>query len=432
MMRSLFLIITLLLALFTAVVSSAGQRSAFIRVELVDQQKIWQGERIIVIVTLYSDTFFSGSTRFELPSVDGLLIMESEDHPLLGTRRVDGISYTYKRHEITLFPLRSGDYVLPPFRVEFSSRGKNGRTEDQSFTTETLTFNALPVPGVSTGENVITTSDLKVRQQWNPAPGSSMVGDALTRTITRSADGLPGMAFAPLTLKPVDGLGIYSRQPLLEDRMQRGEFTGSRTESFTYVCEKKGLYTIGPETFTWWNPKTEELRKITLPSIEFEVQANPLVDQQESAGETISRPLPPFPWKRLLAMLLFTAALAWVLAERQRRLHEKNGLDGERALLEEFHQRARADDGAGAMQALINWLDASKFGGQPATLAHFSTQADDPQLTSELTALEELLYTDSTPRHWTGKRLSRAVSRACLNLRREHTLSRAGALPELN
>ena len=127
--------------------SLAGPPPAFVKEELVQSQKIWPGQRLTLYIKLYTSTSFSGSTRFELPQVSGMLTMENEGHPLVGTEEVKGLPYIFKRHEIDLFPLRSGRLTLPAFTVVFGFRGENGKRLEQSFSTQPQQFKVLEIPG---------------------------------------------------------------------------------------------------------------------------------------------------------------------------------------------------------------------------------------------------------------------------------------------
>jgi len=110
--------VLLLLSFFLPGLSFAGAGPAFVKEKLGKSNKIWPGQRLTLDITLYTTTSFSGSTRFELPKLSGMLIMENEGRPLLGTENVDGLSYIFKRHEIVLFPLRPGNLQISPFNVD--------------------------------------------------------------------------------------------------------------------------------------------------------------------------------------------------------------------------------------------------------------------------------------------------------------------------
>lgn len=441
-MRTLYryrvIVVLVFLLLFTpAGISFAKSPPAFVKEKLVRIEKIWPGQRLTFYITLYTTTSFSGSTRFELPKLSGMLIMENEDRPLIGSEKIDGLSYIFKRHEIVLFPLRSGSLTIPAFTVEFSFRGAAGDVIDRSFVTQQLQFKVLEIPGANPREPVITTTNFQIDDLWNPKPGKARVGDALTRTITISADDLPGMAFPPLNLENVPGLGFYSKPPQVEDRRQRGEFSGRRTEIITYICEQKGTFAVPGLTLQWWNPKTETLEKVSLKTVEFEVAASPLL-KKDTPGGAAHLSAGSFPWKWAALVLLFLA-LAGVGFRRYR---SKKSLPGsnssgnsEKEFFAEFQKAASSNDAAATMQALLNWLDHSELTeltGASGTLAHFSSLVDDPELKKQIEALETCLYAAKVKTQWSGNRLSAAVQRVRKNLICHQSHPEPRRLPALN
>lgn len=196
-----------------------------------------------------------------------------------------------------------------------------------------------------------------------------------------TADNLPGMAFPPLGLKKIDGLGFYTRQPHVQDQRQRGQFIGSRTETITYVCEEEGSFTIPGLSIQWWNPKTEMLKNIPLKSVNFEVTANPLLQKEGSSAATRFGST-DFPWRRAALFLLFSALVfvIFFMFRTKKEPHAAKKEDHEKELFIKFQKMAAAHDAAATMQALLAWLDYSKISGTPATLERFFTLARDPEL----------------------------------------------------
>ncbi len=427
------LFIAILVTFIFTGLALAGPRSAFVKEELVLAKKIWPGQRLTLYVKLYTTTSFSGSTRFELPKVSGILIMENEDRPLIGTEKIDALPYIFKRHEIVLFPLRPGNLTLPAFNVEFGFRGENGKKMKQNFTTQPLEFSALAIPGATPQKPVITSSNLQVKDRWVPEPGKAKVGDALTRTITMTADDLPGMAFPPLGLKKIDGLGFYSKPAQVNDQRQRGQFTGSRTETITYICEQEGTFKIPGISIQWWNPKTETLKEVPLKAVEITVSANLLLEKESPSGATRTGST-DFPWRGAALILLFSAFTGALLllfrAKKQSR--KANPANPEKELFTKFQKAAASHDAPATMQALLGWLDQSKFAGSPGSLERFSVLTDDPELKKELELLETSLYAIKPGRQWSGEQLFSAVQRARKNLMRDMPQTKRCGLLELN
>jgi len=431
--RIVFVAVILALLMCGSGTSAAGDGSAFIRTELEKVDRIWPGQRLMLYVTLYTTSSFSGSTRFELPQVPGMLIMENEDRPVLGSKQVDDVSYISKRHEIALFPLRSGSLSLPDFDVEFGFRGEDGNVVERSFQVQGQEINVLVIPGADPERPVITTTSFQFTDKWNPEQGETKVGDAFTRTVTMTADDLPGMAFPPLEIKKIAGLGIYTRQPRVEDQMQRGEFTGRRTESITYVCERKGTFIIPQTTVQWWNPKTAALQNVTLESMTFNVAANPLLEKEDPLAASQMAPV-GFPWKwtALILVFIFLAVLLLFLQRRKKQGSALHHADREKELFELFRRAAESQDAGATMGALLQWLDHSGLTGTTGTLARFTELADDPQLDKQIKLLEAVLYAADKEGKWSGDQIYRAVQRVKKELKKHNLTVEKGSLPPLN
>jgi hypothetical protein len=425
-------IVTILLLLLFADFSLAITRPAMIKTELQKTEKIWPGQRQIFYVKLYTTTSFAGSTRFELPMVPGMLIMENEDRPLLGTEKIDGVSYIFKQHEIALFPQRAGSLTVPSFTVEFGFHGPENKVAQQSFTTNELQFIVKKIPGADSQRPVITTTSLHVDDHWHPVPGTAKVGDAFTRTITMTADDLPGMAFPPLNVRKIEGMGLYTKQPQVADEMQRSEFTGKRIETISYVCEQEGTFTVPEVQIQWWNPKTESLQNIVLEALELKVAANPLLQKEKPVDSKVSGDARFF-WKWTVSVLLFSALAGTAFIWQRRRMKRQSSqvTDKEDELFNKFQEVSASHDAAATMQALLHWLDYSELTGSSGSLSRFIELADDSELAMQIEALETTLYATGHKQHWSGDKLYSAVQRA-RKKQQNKTLAVLHNLPPLN
>jgi hypothetical protein len=412
----------------------AGVAPAFVKEKLVKSEKIWPGQCLTLQITLYTTSSFSGSTRFELPMVSGMLIMENEDRPLIGSESIDGISYIFKRHDIILFPLRPGPLQVPSFRVEFSFRDDTGSVAGRSFTTRPLKFKVLKITGADPRKPVITTTSLKIDERWQPKPGKLQVGDALIRTITFSADDLPGMIFTPLQLQKIDGLGLYLKLPQVEDQRNRGVFTGRRTETITYICERPGSFIIPELSFQWWNPETETLRQVVLEEVEIKVSAG-LFSGKAGATGSVRAALTGFSGKWLALIIPFSGlAIVGFVRFYRRKQHSEPSLTKqlEKELLHKFKKAVKSNDAAATVRTLLAWLDHSKIAGTSPTLQHFYNLVGDPELKKEIIFLENSLYVAKSESQWSGGKLLNAVQRARKSVKDHSRHDRPPDLPELN
>ncbi len=429
----LFMVLSLLSLTFTDF-AFANTDPAFIKTELKKNEKTWPGQRQTLYVKLYTTTSFSGSTRFELPKVSGMLIMESEDRPLLGTEKIDGVSYIFKQHEITLFPQYAGSMTVPPFSVEFGYRGAENKLVEKSFSTHELQFTVAEIPGADPKRVVITTTNLHIDDRWEPVPEKAKVGDAFTRIITMTADDLPGMAFPPFNAGRIEGLGVYTKPAQVADKMQRGAFTGKRIETISYVCEQKGLFTIAETQVQWWNPKSESLQNIVLKGVELEVAANPLLQKESPVGSNVFEENLRSSWKWPLLILLFAVLVAAVVVLQIRRIQKQRPLvlDMENDLFKEFQQVSASGDAKATMLALLHWLDYSNFTGNSGRISAFVKLAADSELSTQVENLETTLYAGGQDKTWSGDRLYIRVQRARKKLKHQKSHAVQYVLPALN
>ncbi len=359
--------------------------------------------------------------------------MESEDRPLLGTEKIDGVSYIFKQHEIDLFPQRAGSLTVPPFTVEFGFRGPENKVTEQNFNTGKLQFTVEKIPGADPGKAVITTTNLHIDDHWEPVVDKAKVGDAFIRTITMTADDLPGMAFPPLNVQKIDGMGLYTRQPQVADQIQRGEFTGKRIETISYVCEQEGTFTVPEITIPWWNPKKESLQNIVLESVLLKVDTNPLLQKESPADAKASRTA-GFPWRWSLVILLISCLTGAVFIWQRRRMKPQKlkVIDKENELFKEFQKVSASHDASATMQALLHWLDCSDLTDSPGNLTRFIGLADDSELAIQTEALETTLYARGNKQQWSGDKLYSAVKRARKKLKQHRPPDVQHSLPVLN
>ena len=146
---------------------------------------------------------------------------------MVGSEEVDDESYMTQRHEFTLYTQRSGDIVIPAFRVRFS--GKKTFTSDpepMEGTTSELRFKSKRPPGTESMGVVVSATAMKIQQTWNPVPESDIkAGDVIVRTITRNAEGTTAMMLPPVPTDAPEGVRVYSGTPDVQDKVERGDTT---------------------------------------------------------------------------------------------------------------------------------------------------------------------------------------------------------------
>jgi len=280
---------TLLWACLLALPGAAlADAEPIIRSSLADASAVWVGQQVGVTVELLAPGYFASSAAFDIPDPNGVLLMPPHGSPVIGNETIDGTLYTVQRHELRAWPMRPGQQLIPALSVRFQYKPNplDTQTVPAALTTQALPLTVNVPPGAAGLGTVISARNLTVRESWQPEPGAGDVkaGSAFTRTVTFSAPDVPGMLFPPFPTEDIDGLGIYSK-PQVADSEQRGEFTGSRSDSVTYVCEQPGTYTLPAVRFTWFDLDANELRAEELPERTLQVIANPDLASGVAASE---------------------------------------------------------------------------------------------------------------------------------------------------
>lgn len=400
--------------------------------------EVWVGQRVTVVIKLYSPTFFAGAAAFDLPAVPGVVILPPQDRPLVGTEEVGGDSYTTQTHELAVYPQRAGTIRLPPIGVRFTSDGGIGKpaVPHQGKTTE-LAFTAKMPPGAEDLSTVITTPKLTLRETWKPEPGKAKLGGAFTRTVTVRAANVPGMVLPPMRWEGPEGVGVYPAPATVTDSSERGEATGQRVESVTYVGEKPGTYRLPGVTLAWWDSEQQKLRREQLPSWKIEVEAGPPpIDSGETEPPRKSHALT---WAigdvcaatglGLVLLWLIRKPLGLWLAERW-----ATQADSEAAWFARVNAACRAGDPPRIEQALLAWLDHIPNEGRPWRLADLADHSPDPVLKAQLTSLQDRLYGNAgAPHQWSAHKLLEGVSSVRKRLLAAVSTARpADDLPQLN
>lgn len=278
---------SLSLFLLVMIASDAFAQDAKVRTSLATKGDLWVGQRVTLVVELLAPGFFSGTPSFDMPDPQGLVLIPPRGSPTIGTETIDGISYTVQRHELFVFPRRAGEQIIPSLTVRFGFKRQPLDKDVVAATvkTEAVKFTAKPPPGAEKLGSIISARNLTAVESWKPEPGKAKAGDAFTRTITFAAPDVPAMAFPPFPTGKIDGLGIYPQPPQVLDQSDRGQMSGQRLDTVTYVCQRAGQFIIPPVRLSWFDLDAQKLQVIEFPSHTIDVAPNPAMAAAERESQ---------------------------------------------------------------------------------------------------------------------------------------------------
>jgi hypothetical protein len=207
---------------------------------------------------------------------------------------------------------------------------------------------------------------------------------------------------------------------VVQDQVERGAFTGQRTQTVTYVCEGHGSVTLPALRLPWWDVEHQELLQVTLPALTLEIVAvrhwRPWwvvgAGLALAAGAVVC-------WRKGGALLG-----AWKQWQAQRQASEAG-------CFSQLQQACRAGDAVAAYNALLRWLDCTHPGPGTATLAEdLLAEHADTDLRHHVAFLQAAVLRRATS--WNGTGLAVALHRARRERQRRDPAAAEVRLPALN
>jgi hypothetical protein len=419
-------------------VSTAGQTHAQDEVILrtsTEPAEAWVGQRVrFNIEVLGADGW---AQIPDLPEVEtpGAYVMRTESQGVRLNETISRTTYTGQRYQLSIYCQRPGTLEIPslPVTVVVKQWGYNAEQTPYELTTPPTSLVCRVPPGAEGIRGLISTASLDAGQTWSSQPDTVAKGDAVTRTITLSADDVSAMAFPPMQHPEIEGVAIYPGQPSVNDTTDRGSLRGRREESVTYVFEAPGEVALPEIVLSWWDIENQRLRRIDLPGLEIaiegEIPPEPTIESEVVAVEPEPENLP------LIASAVILAVLGLCLGLRFGRWYQswrRGWLESETAAFRRLKAVMRTRDSRAIAAAVMHWLDRLDPGPRPARLDLFLADHGDEATRSAAAALARRLAAGESVGE--ARALTRGLTKARRHLlqSRRRRMQATKVLPELN
>lgn len=424
------------MVLLQAVVAGADEeRLADIRFQAASSDAVWVGQEVELQLEMWTDGFSFGKQLFIPPEVRGGYLLQADSSTVKLNEQRGGEQWQGLRYTLLFYPQRAGRLTVPPFEVSFTASAGFG-TKPTAFTFQTpeIPIEARLPPGAEAGALLVTSTGFTMEYSWEPplptpGPGEVQVGDAVRLEVRRTATGVPGMVFAPLPEIRIEGLRAYPEAARVNDRINRGELTGNRSDALTFICEREGSYTIPELRFQWWDPEQEQMSEEIIPARELEVVANPAF---ASGGTAAPGRLNDFlSWKSVLGLVALAVLLVFFGPSAWRRFIEFmkqariDRVSGEAWAFRQVRKSCLSGAPVDAYNAINLWL--SRLEGRRAglSLTQFAMDSGDEELARQAISLQENLVSGLS-REWSGRKLAQLLVKARKNagqpIERNHDL----------
>ena len=376
--------------------SSPLESTAEIRAYLEPENGIFVGQLVRLWIEIKSTGRFDKAPRYPDLDVDGAIAIMPEQLGVNFSEREGDQTLVGQRQRYAIIPQRAGELRIPAITVNMTIMGEDALPKKVSLRTEAISFAAEMPPGTEGMKSIVTVPKIDVEESYNRDFQGLTVGDAITRTITMSADGTLALALPRIAFPEQSGAQVYPAKTIFEDKINRGTYRAKRTDAATYVLTRSGEFSLPPVEVSWFDPDTKTLKSEELPGIRFLVQADPLADsaqrEETPKEDTFTRlshlTVTVLEWLRkniaaltLACILLYVAVLIWnryaaVFISAVRSAVRKL-LNSEHFYFYRFRQACMKGQDDEVIKTFWRWLDSLTPLDRTATIEYFSRSLKD-------------------------------------------------------
>ena len=357
------------------------------------QQELLLSVQILFSIPLYDDN------RLSALDISDALVQQLGETRKFDTV-IDGVRYQGFELKYAIHPQTAGELTIPSLTFSgvaadtrdpfisgiFSSSGKPVQTRSPE-----IQVTVKPRPdNYPANDPWLPARQLTIEEQWSQPLNNLKVGDAITRTITVTADGLSAAQLPPILMPQPQGVNSYPDKSNTQDRETLKGIQGQRTDSIAMIPTQPGKITLPAIDYPWFDTDSGEVRIATIAAIEIDVAPAPQTatlsapapvatsvqcpPAVECPTPNIDRPLwqTAAPWQGLSALFallwLGTLGLWWAktrlaetrLAKTRAALGNEREpapptLPSESAAFSRLEAACKQGDGQQALDALKNW-----------------------------------------------------------------------------
>lgn len=410
------------------------QERPILRVRVEPRAVVIVGQPLKVTVDILVPTWFTRAPQFPQLEIPGAIAILPEERPVNLIERIRGTSWSGLSRSYLIYPQEAREYILPPAElvVVYATGGGNSSPPIR-LPLPPHRFEARIPPEASGLDYFISTTHLRLRQEFDRPLAGLKVGDAIRRTITMTAENTFAMFLPPITFEADSGLAVYPDPSRVSERKtdRGGLERGIRVESATYVIQEAGRYELPELKISWWDLSRGTMRQTVVPAVTFNAEANPdyiaeLPFTNEDESETLVSEVRKSPLQVIkewtipgivVLTLLFVLLRLRQDAVRRFRLWrqetQRRRRESEAVFFVRFRKACKANDPFGSFRHLMVWIDRFHSDSGGMTLEQFLKDINDPELAKQVHRLENFLFAERPNRtSWSGRNLYREVVNA--------------------
>ncbi|OEF93803.1 BatD family protein [Vibrio splendidus] len=236
--------------------------------------KVSVNEQVILNIEVATPRWLTGGTRIGSIEIPNVIAKQRNQLATNYTERVNGTTWSRQRWEVTLYPMTSGEFVIPTVPVRVQVSAPDGSNVGGTLYTQPIKFEASLPSGLLDNESPwFSATEVDTEQQWQRSSENLKVGDAITRTVTiKAKDSLSVLLPDVLNNGSTQQYQAYPQPNRLDDTQERGDYRSSRVEETVYVIQQGGEFTLPEFSFQWWDSKNQRLENVVIKGNVFEAK----------------------------------------------------------------------------------------------------------------------------------------------------------------
>ena len=239
----------------------------------LSKSKAYVGEQVLATYSLFSRYNTIQREDYDLPKLDGFLAEEIElgETTWERTEVVNGLRYqvaTLKKQ--LLFPQRPGKARIAPMTLKFRvNAGFFNNGTQVRITSNAVELNVIGQPEEKPVDFIGAVGDLKM--ELAVANTTVKANEAIDLTVKFSGRANLKLIDAPKLAFPTD---FEAYDPKITDHItvNAGGMNGSREFQYLVIPRHEGDYTIGPVTFSYFDPGSGQYKRLSKEAIVFHIE----------------------------------------------------------------------------------------------------------------------------------------------------------------
>lgn len=260
----------------------------FVRV-VTDKSSVYQGEPIIATLKIYTRLSISGFGSSDMPDFAGFWTKEIETPTQINLQRenVGGVIYnTGVIRKVILFPQKTGDITISPFKLETYVRqqiktprnifddffGPSYQDVPKMLTSKPVIINVKPLPADKPAGFSGAVGALSIESDIDKTQVAT--NDAVTIKIRVKGNGNLNLIEAPKIDFPPD-FDNFDPKVTSNITNSAGGQTGSKTFEYLIIPRHAGNYRIPPVVFSYFDLNRKQYQTLTTSEFKISVAKGP-------------------------------------------------------------------------------------------------------------------------------------------------------------